>query len=81
MDFIVEIVSRNLAIMSNFVEFRDNQNFTFFETPSVVRDIWHVTSGSQCATCQPEDKLNKGSSETLRRHVATHDWMRIQVDG
>ena len=35
MDFTVGIVSRNLAITSNFVEFRDSQNFTFFEAPNV----------------------------------------------
>ena len=52
MDLAVEIVSRNLAITSNFVEFRDNRNFFFFEAPRVVRDTWHVLSGSQCATCQ-----------------------------
>ena len=33
MDFTVGIVSRNLATTSNFVEFRDNRNFTFFEAP------------------------------------------------
>ena len=35
MDFTVGIVSRNLAIMLNFVEFQDSRNFTFFEAPSV----------------------------------------------
>ena len=35
MDFTVGIVLRNLATMSNFIEFQDNQNFTFFESPSV----------------------------------------------
>ena len=35
MDFIVGIVSRNLVNTSNFVEFRDSQNFTFFEAPSM----------------------------------------------
>ena len=35
MDFTVGIVSRNLATTSNFVEFRDNRNFTFFEAPGV----------------------------------------------
>ena len=35
MDFIVGIVSRNLATTSNFVEFRDTRNFTFFETSGV----------------------------------------------
>ena len=31
MDFTVGIVSRNVATTSNLVEFRDNQNFMFFE--------------------------------------------------
>ena len=31
MDGTVGIVSRNLATTSNFVEFRDSRNFTFFE--------------------------------------------------
>ena len=35
MNFIVGIVSRNLAVTSNFVEFRDIQNFTFFDAPGV----------------------------------------------
>ena len=33
--FTVGIVSRNLATTSNFVKFRDNWNFTFFEAPSI----------------------------------------------
>ena len=32
-DFIVGIVSQNLATMSNFVEFRDSKNFMSFEAP------------------------------------------------
>ena len=39
MDFTVEIISRNLATTSNFVEFRDSQNFTFFEAPSAVKRL------------------------------------------
>ena len=35
MDFTIGIVSRNLATTSNFVEFRDSQNFTFFEALGV----------------------------------------------
>ena len=35
MDFTVGIFSRNLDTTSNFVEFRDNRNFTFFEAPGV----------------------------------------------
>ena len=30
-DHTIGIVSRNLALQSNFVEFQDYQNFTFFE--------------------------------------------------
>ena len=52
MDFIVGIILRNLATTSNFIEFRDSQNFTFFETQRVVRDAWHVWGGSHRATCQ-----------------------------
>ena len=52
-----------------------------FEILSVVRDNWNVASGSHCATCQAKNKLNNGPSETLGEHVATHDWMRIQVNG
>ena len=35
MDFSVEIVSRNLATTSNFVRFRGDRDFTFFETCGV----------------------------------------------
>ena len=35
MDFTVGIVSQNLATTSNFVEFRDSRNFTFFEALGV----------------------------------------------
>ena len=41
-DFTVGIVSQNLAITSNFVEFRDSQNFMFFKAPRVVRDTWRI---------------------------------------
>ena len=58
MDFTVRIFSQNLATMSNFFEFRDNRNFTFFETPRVTHDLWQVLSGSQCATCQVESNSN-----------------------
>ena len=33
--FTVLIVSQNLATTSNFVEFQDSLNFTFFEAPGV----------------------------------------------
>ena len=46
-DFTVGIVSRNLATTTNFIEFRDIRNFTFFKAPGVVRDTWHIVSGSR----------------------------------
>ena len=55
MDFTVGIVSRNLATTSNFVEFRDNRNFTFFEAPSVERRMTacegHVMLKKSPTTC------------------------------
>ena len=42
MDFAIGIVSRNLATTSNFFEFRDTQNFTFFKASRVVRDTWRI---------------------------------------
>ena len=57
MDFTVGIVSRNLAITSNFVEFRDSWNFTFFEALGVgcrkktcdVKKVTHYMYS--CDTC------------------------------
>ena len=59
MDVTVGIVSRNLATTSNFIEFRNSHNFTFFEASRVVWDTWHVMSGSQCATCQVQGRSKK----------------------
>ena len=40
----------------------------FFEAMGVVRDTWHIMSGSRCATCQAVSKSNIelkwGSHET-----------------
>ena len=46
MNFTVEIASQNIVTTSNFVKFQDNQNFTFFKAPRVMRDMWHALSGS-----------------------------------
>ena len=62
MDFTVGIVSQNLATTSNFVEFRDSRNFTFFEARRGVRDTWHFMSGLRGATCQAMGKSNMSSS-------------------
>ena len=35
MNLTVDFVLRNLVTYANFVEFRDSQNFTFFETMDV----------------------------------------------
>ena len=56
MDFTVGIILRNLATTSNFIEFRDSWNFTFFEILRVTSDPWnsfggltlsHVSNGEQ----------------------------------
>ena len=54
-DFTVGIVSQNIANTLNFVEFRGNRNFTFFEAMGVMRDTWHILSGSRGATCQVQN--------------------------
>ena len=60
MDIIVGIVSRNLVITSNFVEFQNSQNFTFFEARVEWLTLNHVSNGGQvkqetkwgpCVTC------------------------------
>ena len=73
MDFTVGIVSRNLATTLNFFEFRDSQNFTFFEAPEVVRDSWHIVSGSRGVTCHVKNESNMSSNGIHERHVATCD--------
>ena len=58
MDCTIGIVSRNIATQSNFIGFRDSQNFTYFEAMGVGRhmashlgDTWRairVTHGEPC---------------------------------
>ena len=79
MNLIVGIVSRNLATMSNSVKFRDDRNFIFFEAPGVVRDTWHIVSGSRGATCHVQNKSNMSSSGTHERHMASCYWKEIYV--
>ena len=71
MVFTVGIVYRNLVTTSNFVEFRDSQNFTFFEIPGVVRETWHIVSGSRCATCHVQNESNNEPSGAHMRHMAS----------
>ena len=53
---------------SYHVEFRDSQNFMFFEATRVVRDTWHLMGGLRGATCKSVSKSNIelkwGSHET-----------------
>ena len=61
MDFNVGIISQNLATTSNFVEFRDSQNFMFFEASGVVLDTWHIVSDSRGAMCHVQNESNMSS--------------------
>ena len=53
MNFTIGIVSRNLATTSNS---ETVGICTFFKAMSVVRDTWHILSGSQCAMCQVQNE-------------------------
>ena len=77
MEFIIGIVSQNLATTSNFVEFRDNRNFMFFKAPRVVRDTWRIFSGSRGSMCHVHNESNMSSNGTHEGHVATCDWMKV----
>ena len=77
MNFTVGIVFRNLGTTSNFVEFLDSRNFTFFEALGVVRDTWHIVSGSRGATCHVQNDSNMSSNGPHERHVATCDFVEI----
>ena len=68
MDFTVGIVSRNLAITSNFIEFLDSRNLV---APGVVRDTWHLVSGSRGATCHVQNESNNEPSGAHMRHMAS----------
>ena len=77
MGFTVGIVSRNLATTLNFVKFRDSWNFMFFEAPGVVRDTWHIVSGSRGVTYHVKNESNMNSNGTHEIHVATCEWVKI----
>ena len=76
-DFTIGIISRNLATTSNFVEFQDSWNFTFFEAPRVVWDTWHILSGLRGAMFHVQNESNMSSNGTHERHVATCEWVKI----
>ena len=44
----------------------------------MVRDTWHLVSGSRGAMCHVQNESNMSSKGTQKRHVATHDWKEIQ---
>ena len=75
MDFTVGIVSQNLATTSNFVEFRDSRNFTFFEARRGVPDTWHLMSGPKGVTCQA---MGESSIELKWGSHVTHDIMPFE---
>ena len=56
MDCTVEIVSRNLATQSNFVEFRDSQNFTYFKATGVGRHMASHVCDTWRAMCVTHDE-------------------------
>ena len=63
MDLTIGFVSLNLVDQANFIEFRDSQNFTFFEA-SGVGDTWQamgVTHGNPCV-----------NMHVLTRHMEIH---------
>ena len=68
--------------MSNFVEFRDSRNFTFFEATGVVRGTWHLMSGLRGAMCK---SVSKSNIELKWGSHVTHDMMQLgenlKVDG
>ena len=51
MDCTVGIVSRNLATQSNFVEFRDSRNLTYFEKTGVGRHMASHVGDTWQAMC------------------------------
>ena len=54
-DFTVGIVSRNLAIILNFVEFLNSHNFHVFQGNGIVRGTLNILSGSKGATCHVQN--------------------------
>ena len=83
MDFTVEIVSRNRATISNFVEFRDSRNFTYFKAK---RMNGSVTCGSGLLNlqhaglprgCMQEEQVSLDGGNGMVTHV-TKDFFCIE---
>ena len=43
----------------------------------MVRDTWHIVSGSKGVTCYVQNESNMSSNRTHERHVATCEWVKI----
>ena len=43
----------------------------------MVRDNWHIVSGSRDATCHVQNESNMSSSLGHRRHMTPCEWMEI----
>ena len=43
----------------------------------MMRDTWHIVSGSRGAMCHVQNESNMSSNRTHERHVATCEWVKI----
>ena len=43
----------------------------------MVRDTWHMVSGSRGAMCHVQSESNMSSNGTHERHVETCEWVKI----
>ena len=70
MVFAVEFVSRNLGKPSNFVEFRDSRNFTYFEAFGQSRgDTLHKGGCVPCGT-RVRDTWHMGGPSVMPSNLA-----------
>ena len=81
MNLTVEFVSQNLVTQVNFVELRNNWNFTFFETTSVGCRVTHdkpcvtghakanacVTHGKSCVHMHANGEVYKKGGKSFRK--------------
>ena len=79
MDFTVGIVSRNLATMSNFVQFRDRRNLHVFQGNK--RNVGHFEHFEWLTVCHMSDAdlVKQGDlSGPPCGHVASPNWRKIK---
>ena len=43
----------------------------------MVRDTWHIVSGSRGVTCYVQNESNMSSNGTHERHEAICEWVKI----